>query len=78
MSPANATGGPPTLPDGAEIVAIAPAPTADERAAIAAALATLWPQLWPEAAPAAAPAPSPRWRYAGRPWRRRHGYGGWV
>ena len=79
MSALDASGHPPGLPEGAEIVSVTPAPTDDERAAITAGLAVLWPQLWPGASPPpAVPAPSPRWRYAGRPWRQRHSYGGWI
>jgi hypothetical protein len=60
-----------------EIVSITPEPTEAERAAIVAAVEAFRPEIWPHPAAATLPAPSPRWRYAGRPWRRRTSYGGW-
>ena len=62
---------------GLQIASITPEPTEDERAAIVAAVEALQPELWPRLNGATAPEPSPRWRYAGRPWRRRQSYGGW-
>lgn len=62
---------------GLEIVSITPEPTEAERAAITAAVEALGSKIWPHLAAATSPAPSPRWRYAGRPWRRRQSYGGW-
>ncbi len=78
MSVASGCAEVPGLPDGVEIASISPPPTADERSAIAMALATLWPQIHPQAIPPAVAEPSPRWRYAGRSWRRRQTYGGWA
>ena len=63
---------------GSEIVSITPEPTDAERAAIVAAVEAFRSEIWPHLAAATMPAPSPRWRYAGRPWRRRHRYGGWT
>ena len=63
---------------GVEIESITPEPTEAERAAILTACEMLRSELWPSGAAAATPAPSPRWRYAGRPWRRRPRYGGWA
>ena len=63
---------------GSEIVSITPEPTDAERAAITAAVEALGSEIWPHLAAATSPAPSPRWRYAGRPWRRRTSYGGWT
>ena len=60
-----------------EILSITPEPTDAERAAIVAAVEALGPEIWPDSGAATMPAPSPRWRYAGRPWRHRHSYGGW-
>ena len=60
-----------------EILSITPEPTDAERAAIVAAFEALGPEIWPDLGAATMPAPSPPWRYAGRPWRRRHSYGGW-
>ena len=60
-----------------EILSITPEPTAAERAAIVKAIEGLGPEIWPDSGAATTPAPSPRWRYSGRPWRRRHSYGGW-
>ena len=62
---------------GSEIVSITPEPTDAERAAIVAAVEAFRSEIWPHLAAATMPAPSPRWRYAGRPWRRRLSYGGW-
>jgi|TARA_B100000085_G_scaffold281324_1_gene307688 hypothetical protein len=52
---------------------IDPQPTDEEMAAILVAYEALWPR------PSAATEPeSPsRWRFAGRPWTSRAGYGGW-
>jgi len=47
---------------------IAPAPTDEEAAAIAAAVELAWPQ--PIAATAGEPRRSPAWRFSGRWWRR--------
>lgn len=56
------------------IESITPEATEAERAAICVAYELLWPT-----APVTTPLePSPRWRYAGRPWRRRAQYGGWT
>jgi len=63
---------------GVEIVSITPESTESERAAIVAAVEALQSELWPRPNAAAMPAPSPRWRYAGRRWRRRPRYGGWA
>ena len=63
---------------GLEIVSITPGPTGAERAAIVAAIEGLHSKIWPQLTAATSPAPSPRWRYAGRPWRRRARYGGWA
>ena len=63
---------------GLEILSITPEPTDAERAALAAAVDALGSEIWPDLGAATAPAPSPRWRYAGRPWRRRTRYGGWA
>ena len=63
---------------GLEIVSIIPEPTDSERAAIIAAVEALGSEIWPDPGTATMPAPSPRWRYAGRPWRRRTRYGGWA
>ena len=63
---------------GSEIVSITPEPTDAERAAIVAAVEAFRSEIWPHLAAATMPAPSPRWRYAGRPWRRRARYGGWT
>ena len=63
-------------PGGLEILSIAPEPTDTERAAIVAAVEALQAEIWPHLR--AAPAPSPRWRYAGRTWKRRARYGGWA
>ena len=68
----------PSLPDGVEIASISPTPTEDERAAIEVAVATLWSQIQTQPPVLTTPAASPRWRYAGRSWRRRPRYGGWV
>ena len=73
----SAAGGGLRLPDGTMVASITPEPTEAERAAIEAAVEALWPQLWTQPT-LEAPAPSPRWRYAGRPWRRRSSYGGWT
>ena len=62
---------------GLEIVSITPEPTDSERAAIVAAVEAFRSEIWPHLAAATSPALSPRWRYAGRPWRRRTNYGGW-
>ena len=62
---------------GLEILSITPEPTDAERAAIVAAVEAFGSEIWPHLVAATSPAPSPRWRYAGRPWRRRHSYGGW-
>ena len=62
---------------GLEIASITPEPTDAERAAIVAAVEALRSEIWPHLSAATMPAPSPRWRYAGRPWRRRARYGGW-
>lgn len=53
--------------------AITPIPDEEELAAILVAYEALWPR------PSAATEPEtpPRWRFAGRPWIRRAGYGGW-
>ena len=64
--------------NGLEILSITPEPTEAERAAIAAAVEAFRSEIWPHLAAATMPAPSPRWRYAGRPWRRRARYGGWA
>ena len=61
-----------------EIVSITPEPTDSERAAIIAAVEALGSEIWPDPGTATVPAPAPRWRYAGRPWRRRTRYGGWA
>ena len=50
-----------------------PIPDEEEMAAILAAYEALWPR--PSAA--TTPAEPPRWRFAGRPWTGRAGYGGW-
>ena len=63
---------------GSGIVSITPEPTDAERAAIVAAVEAFRSEIWPHLAAATMPAPSPRWRYAGRPWRRRARYGGWT
>ena len=63
---------------GSEIVSITPEPTDAERAAIVAAVEAFRSEIWPHLAATTMPAPSPRWRYAGRPWRRRARYGGWT
>lgn len=62
---------------GSGIVSITPEPTDAERAAIVAAVEAFRSEIWPHLAAETMPAPSPRWRYAGRPWRRRQSYGGW-
>ena len=77
MTASSATAEPQALVD-FEIVSITPEPTDAERAAIAAAIEALRSAIWPHPGAATSPAPSPRWRYAGRPWRRRTGYGGWA
>ena len=76
MTAPEATVGAP-LAGGLEIASITPAPTDAERAAIIAAVEALGSEIWPDPDTATMPAPSPRWRYAGRPWRRRQSYGGW-
>ena len=48
-------------------------PTDEEMAAILVAYEALWPR--PSAA--AEPEKPSRWRFAGRPWTSRAGYGGW-
>ena len=63
--------------DGLRILSITPEPTEAERAAIVSAVEALKAEVWPQLNGATTPEPSPRWRYAGRPWRRRHNYGGW-
>ena len=63
---------------GLQILSITPEPTDAERAAIVAAVKALGSEIWPDTGVATMPAPSPRWRYAGRPWRRRQSYGGWT
>ena len=63
---------------GSEIMSITPEPTDAERAAIVAAVEAFRSEIWPHLAAATVPEPSPRWRYAGRPWRRRARYGGWT
>ncbi len=63
---------------GLEIVSVTPEPTDTERAAIVAAVEALQAEIWPHLRAAPAPAPSPRWRYAGRTWKRRARYGGWA
>ena len=63
---------------GLEIASITPEPTDAERAAIVNAIEGLRSEIWPHLVAATSPAPSPRWRYAGRPWRRRTRYGGWA
>jgi hypothetical protein len=63
---------------GSEIVSITPEPTEAERAAIVAAVEAFRSEIWPHLVAATMPASSPRWRYAGRPWRRRARYGGWI
>lgn len=63
---------------GSEIALITPEPTDAERAAIAAAVEEFRSEIWPHLAAPTMPAASPRWRYAGRPWRRRARYGGWT
>ena len=63
---------------GLQILSITPEPTDAERAAIIAAVEALGAEIWPDPGLATIPAPSPRWRYAGRPWRRRTRYGGWA
>ncbi len=68
----------PQYAGGLEVVSITPDPTDSERAAIVAAVEALRTEIWPHLTAAIMPAPSPRWRYAGRPWRRRAGYGGWA
>ena len=78
MSGAETLPAAPSLPDGVEIASISPAPTEGERAAIEVALATLWSQIRPQPTVVTTPAAAPRWRYAGRPWRRRPRYGGWA
>ncbi len=60
-----------------KIVSITPAPTESERAAIANAVEQLHAEIWPHPTGAAGPPPSPRWRYAGRRWRRRTSYASW-
>ncbi len=72
---AAAAGGPEI--DLPEILSITPAPTDAERAAIVAAVEAFGAELRPRPAAATIPAPSPRWRYAGRPWRRRDNYSSW-
>ena len=62
---------------GLEIASITPEPTDAERAVIVSAIEGLHSKIWPHLVAATSPAPSPRWRYAGRPWRRRQSYGGW-
>ena len=62
---------------GLQIASITPEPTDSERAAIVSAIEMLHSRIWPHLVAATSPAPSPRWRYAGRPWRRRTKYGGW-
>ena len=64
-------------PGSLEILSVTPEPTDAERAAIVAAVEALGPEIWPDSGAATMPAPSPRWRYAGRLWRRRQSYGGW-
>ena len=65
------------LARGLQIASISPEPTEAERAAIVSAIEMLHSTIWPHPVAATSPAPSPRWRYAGRPWRRRTKYGGW-
>ncbi len=62
---------------GPEVVSITPEPTDAERVAIVTAVEAFRSEIWPHLAAATSPAPSPRWRYAGRPWKRRTRYGGW-
>ena len=62
---------------GSEIVSITPEPTDAERAAIVVAVEAFRTEIWPDLGAGTIPEPSPRWRYAGRPWRRRQSYGGW-
>ena len=56
------------------MIEFSPAPTEEEAAAILAAYELLWPR------PGAANPPQPlsRWRFAGRRWSARPGYGGWA
>lgn len=63
---------------GLEILSITPEPTDAERAAIVAAVEAFRTEIWPDLGAGTMPEPSPRWRYAGRPWRRRTRYGGWA
>ncbi len=57
------------------VAAITPEATEAERAAIVAAYEALWPE---DHASDMAPAQPTRWRYSGRPWHHRPGYGGWA
>jgi len=50
-----------------------PQPTEEEMAAILAA----YDALWPRPSTATIPEEPPRWRFAGRRWVARPGYGGW-
>ncbi|MDE0269454.1 MAG: hypothetical protein OXI96_10575 [Acidimicrobiaceae bacterium] len=57
-----------------QIITIRPYASAEEQAAIRAAYKALWP------APdnhVITPEPLPRWRYSGRPWRKKIKYGNW-
>ena len=54
-------------------LAVHPQPTEEEMAAILAA----YDALWPRPSTATIPEEPPRWRFAGRRWVARPGYGGW-
>ena len=77
MTAPEVTAAPPTA-GGLEIASITPEPTEAEQAAIMQAIESLHSKIWSHLVTATSPEPSPRWRYAGRPWRRRTRYGGWA
>lgn len=56
------------------MIEFSPAPSEEEAAAILAAYEILWPR--PSAVNASQQAS--RWRFAGRRWSARAGYGGWA
>ena len=56
------------------MIEVTPAPSEEEMAAILAA----YELLWPRPNEVVTPAGVSRWRFAGRPWSPRPGYGGWA
>ncbi len=56
------------------MIEFSPTPSEEEAAAILAAYELLWPQP----SEVVAPRSVSRWRFAGRRWSPRPGYGGWA